>query len=85
MLSFFMTALSITLYNLPFLFFSRLLAGLCAGGATVTQASVSDIVEEKKRARYMAGFTMVGGLAWIVWPFLGSFFSNSKLVSWFSP
>ncbi len=83
-ITFGMSAIAISMKSLPFLFVSRLLGGLAAGAAGVTQASISDFVEEDKRASYQAQFSVAGGLAWVFCPFLASLLSDQKIASWFS-
>lgn len=82
--SYFFTALCILNHNLPLLFISRLLAGFFAGNAAIAQASVSSIVQKKRRSNAMAFFTVLGGIGWILGPFLGGLLSNPKIVHWFS-
>lgn len=82
-IAFFLTALSILYLNLPLLFLSRLAGGFFAGNASLAQASVSNIVTKEHRSRAMALFAVAGGLSWIIGPFLGTLFSNPKIVSWF--
>lgn len=83
--TFFLTAGSIMISNLSLLFLSRILGGFFAGNASLAQAAVSDQTPKNKRASYMALFSIVGGLSWILGPLLGSFFSNPRIVSWFDP
>ncbi|MCH9633693.1 MAG: Tetracycline resistance protein, class C [Chlamydiae bacterium] len=82
--SFFLTAVSILSLHLPLLFLSRLIGGFFAGNASLAQAAVSDIVPSSKKSSYMALFAVVGGFSWLVGPFVGSIFSNPKIVSWFN-
>ena len=81
--AFFLTALSILQLNLPLLFLSRLIGGFFAGNASLAQAAVSNLIEKKHRSRAMALFAVVGGCSWIIGPFLGTLFSDSKIVPWF--
>ncbi|GAB4188211.1 MAG: multidrug efflux MFS transporter NorA [Simkaniaceae bacterium] len=83
--AFFLSALAVWQNSLSLLFLSRLLSGLTAGNLTISQALVGDLIEAKKRAPYMAAFTITGGVAWAVSPYLGSILADAKLVSWFSP
>lgn len=82
--TFFLTAVAILMHNLPLLFISRILGGFFAGNASLAQATVSDLIESKKRSTYMALFTVVGGFSWIIGPFIGAVLSNPKIVSWFN-
>lgn len=81
--AFFLTAISILEYNLTLLFISRLIGGFFAGNASLAQAAVSGVVDKKNRSRSMSLFTVIGGCSWIVGPFIGSFFSNPNIASWF--
>ena len=83
--AFFLSAVAIGIGNLFLLFFSRILAGLGAGNVTIALASVSDLIPEPERPKYMGTFNMVGGISWILLPFFGSFFSNSKILPFFTP
>lgn len=84
-LTFLLSALALIVGNLSLLFLSRFLGGLTAGNMTIAQASVSDLVAEKQRPRYMSIFNIVSGLSWTVAPYIGSVLSNSHYVTWFSP
>lgn len=81
---FFLSAIAILEESLPMLMISRLVGGFFAGNAALAQASVSDYNTGKGKARAMALFTMTGGFAWIIGPFIGAFFSNSKILPWFN-
>lgn len=81
---FFLSAVAIREESLLLLFISRILGGLFAGNAALTQTTVSDMAQSASKATYMALFTVVGGFAWIVGPFIGAFLSNPKIISWFS-
>lgn len=83
--TFLLTAGAILISNLPLLFISRILGGFFAGNASLAQAAVSDMTPKETKASYMALFTVVGGLAWIIGPLLGAFLSNPLIIHWFNP
>lgn len=84
-LSFLLSAFAIAQGSLIWLFISRLMGGLFAGSMTITQASVSELVKEHLRPRYMSIFNIVSGISWTLSPYLGSVLSDSTKISWFSP
>ncbi len=62
--------------NLPMLFFARALSGLTGGNISVAQAYISDVTDEKNRAR---GLGMIGaafGLGFIIGPASGGILSQ---------
>ncbi|MCB1181666.1 MAG: MFS transporter [Chlamydiia bacterium] len=83
-LAFALTAYALDRGSLVLVFIGRLAAGLFAGNLTVAQAGVSDLSAPHDRPRRMALFSAVGGIAWMVAPYIGSLSSDDKFVSWFS-
>lgn len=83
-ISFAIAAGAIFIHSLGLLYFSRLLGGVAGGNITLSQASVIDVTDENERGRYMALFSVTGGLAWILGPYVGALLSNSDLVGWFN-
>lgn len=77
------SALAIFLQSLTLLLLSRALAGLFSGNMTLAQASVADLTSPQLRGRYMAIFTIAGGLSWILGPLAGRLLSDNNLVAWF--
>ena len=75
-IGFFLSAISIWLSSLVFLFISRLFTGLFAGNLTIAQATVAQMVPKEKVGRFMAIFTSVGGLGWIIGPYAGVLLYN---------
>lgn len=81
---FVLSALAIE-YSLPLLlFFSRLLAGFCAGNVAIAQASLVDISSDDNRAKNIALGQMAMGSAYIVGPVLGAILSEPATFSWFN-
>jgi DHA1 family tetracycline resistance protein-like MFS transporter len=65
-------------FVLGVLFFARILDGLTAGNLTVAQAYISDVTDEKNRAR---GLGMIGaafGLGFIIGPAVGGLLSKTS-------
>lgn len=58
------------------LFISRILDGLTAGNITVSQAYISDITDEKSRAKSLGLIGAAFGFGFIIGPALGGFFSQ---------
>jgi DHA1 family tetracycline resistance protein-like MFS transporter len=66
------------IFVLGVLFFARILDGLTAGNLTVAQAYISDVTDEKNRAR---GLGMIGaafGLGFIIGPAVGGLLSKTS-------
>lgn len=61
--------------SLWMLFASRLLSGITAGNISVAQAYISDITDEKNRARGMGVFGAAFGIGFILGPALGGMLS----------
>jgi MFS transporter, DHA1 family, tetracycline resistance protein len=83
-LSFGLCGLAINLRNLSLLFVGRLLGGAAGGNMSVAQAGVVDLSPPEKRGRYISYFAIIGGISWVIGPFLGGVLSDSNLVSWFN-
>lgn len=65
-------------FVIAMLFFARILDGLTAGNITVAQAYISDVTDEKNRAR---GLGMIGaafGLGFIIGPAVGGLLSKTS-------
>lgn len=80
----FITALSITEMWVTALFISRFALGLFAGNVAVAQASMVDISNAKTKAANISLLQLSLGLAWVMGAPIGSFLSNSNIVSFFS-
>ena len=61
---------------LAVMFFSRLLAGLTGGNITVAQAYISDVTDEKSRAKGLGLIGAAFGLGFIVGPAMGGLLSQ---------
>jgi len=62
--------------SLGWLFVSRILSGLTAGNISVAQAYITDITDEKNRARGMGMFGAAFGIGFILGPALGGMLSQ---------
>lgn len=63
---------------------SRLLDGFTGGNVSIAMSAISDITEEKDRSKNFGLIGISFGLGFILGPFIGGVFADSKLVSWFS-
>lgn len=64
-------------------FFSRALDGFTGGNISIAMSAISDITEEKDRAKNFGLIGMSFGLGFILGPFIGGTLANPNLVSWF--
>jgi MFS family permease len=70
---FILSGIAISIKSYELLFFSRLLAGLCAGNVAIAQASLADISkDEKMMARNVTLGQVAMGSGYIVGPLIGS-------------
>ena len=63
-------------FVLGFLFFARILDGLTAGNLTVAQAYISDVTDEKNRAKGLGLIGAAFGLGFIIGPAVGGLLSK---------
>lgn len=82
--AFALSALAISFRFLSLLFLSRALSGFSAGNITLTQASATDLTEEKNRPSYMALFVSLGGMGWIIGSYIGNLLADSHTSRWFT-
>lgn len=83
-LGFLFCAIAVELNSALLLFFSRLLAGICAGNVAIAQASLMDISTPQTKTRNITFSQMAMGSAYIIGPILGAWLSQSSLFSWFN-
>lgn len=80
------TAFSMQIYNLYFLFAGRLITGIFASNTTVCLSCISDLSKsEKARAHNFGTLSMLAGLSFLVGAFLGGKLSDPTLSSYFTP
>ena len=78
-------ATAIIEHNIYLLFFSRVLDGFTGGNISIALSAISDLSDEKTKAK---NFGMVGaafGLGFILGPFIGGKLADPAVVSWFNP
>lgn len=77
-------AYAIVIHDIYLLFFSRILDGFTGGNISIAFSAISDLSDEKTKAK---NFGMVGaafGLGFILGPYLGGKLSDPAVVSWFT-
>ncbi len=77
-------ATAILEHNIYILFASRILDGFTGGNISIALSAISDISDEKSKAK---NFGMVGaafGLGFILGPFIGGKLADPGIVSWFN-
>lgn len=79
-----LSAFAIHTQIITLLFCGRFLAGLMSGNATLAQAAVADLSDEKTKAKNLSVVGIVGGLAWIIGAPLGGILANPNIASWFN-
>jgi len=85
-IGYFLCAVGIHFHSLASLFVGRIITGVGAGNFTVCLAILADLTaNEKKRAQYFSLGSMLGGLAFVLGPFLGGKLSDNTISSYFSP
>lgn len=84
-IGFLLSAISINIGSCFLLFFSRALAGLCAGNVAVAQASLLDISTPETKAKNLTLGQVAMGSAYVVGPSLGGILADQNLVAWFGP
>ena len=77
-------AYAIVIHDIYLLFFSRILDGFTGGNISIAFSAISDLSDEKTKAK---NFGMIGaafGLGFILGPFIGGKLADPNLVSWFN-
>lgn len=77
-------AVAILQQNIYILFASRILDGFTGGNISIALSAISDISDEKSKAK---NFGMVGaafGLGFILGPYIGGKLADPNIVSWFN-
>lgn len=78
-------ATAIVEHNIYLLFFSRILDGFTGGNISIAMSAISDLSDEKTKAK---NFGMIGaafGLGFILGPYIGGKLADASIVSWFTP
>ena len=77
-------AYAIIVHDIYLLFFSRILDGFTGGNISIAFSAISDLSDEKTKAK---NFGMVGaafGLGFILGPYMGGKLADPNIVSWFN-
>lgn len=82
-LGYILFAIGILQRDILLCFFSRALDGFTGGNISIAMSAISDITEEKDRAKNFGLIGMSFGLGFILGPFIGGTLANPNLVSWF--
>lgn len=76
-----MMAVSLYLEDLTLLFAGRIVTGFCSGNFTLAQSATADLTDEKHRSRAFGILLGVGGLGFIVGPWIGGKLANPDWLS----
>lgn len=82
-IAYLITALGFIFHSLSLIFLSRIIAGLTAGSQPIAQASIVDMSAPEKLTRNIGYIMMSVCMGLIIGPLVGSFLTDSHLVSWF--
>lgn len=74
----------IYLNSLSLLFLYRILVGASDATAAVAQATLADISTEENKAKRFAYLNSALGFGFAIGPFLGGYFADPQIVSWFN-
>lgn len=77
-------AYAIRINSLELMFASRLLDGFTGGNLSVVFSAISDISDQKARAKNFGLVGMTFGLGFILGPMTGGLLSSPEIVSWFN-
>ncbi|HAB99166.1 MAG TPA: hypothetical protein DCE71_05035 [Parachlamydiales bacterium] len=80
------TAISIKMYSLVFLFLGRLMTGVFASNLSVCLACISDLSStEKIKVKRFSFLSVLTGISFILGAFLGGKLSDANIYPWLSP
>lgn len=80
------SAWSIHLHNLVWLFIGRIITGIFSGNLSVCLASISDLsLTEKAKAKNFGFLSVLAGFSFIIGAFIGGKFSDSTISTLFTP
>ncbi|MCF7806404.1 MAG: MFS transporter [Simkaniaceae bacterium] len=80
-----LSAFAILWKNLPLLYISRLICGLCEGNSVIAAAAMADISQTKQEKAQKFGLILtVSSLGFIFGPFIGGKLSDSQAIHWFN-
>ncbi|MBX9705130.1 MAG: MFS transporter, partial [Gammaproteobacteria bacterium] len=82
-MSYMLSGVAIIARSIALLIVSRIVAGIFAGSIATAQAAVVDVSPPEDKAKNISRMLLPATIGFVVGPLLGSFLSNSHLVSWF--
>ncbi|SRR5579883_423990 len=77
-------ALGIYLHNVELLLIGRIFSGLTAGSQAVGMAAIIDVSEPHEKTKHFGWMALAGSVGFAIGPFIGGYFSNPHIVSWFA-
>ncbi|MEK6981523.1 MAG: MFS transporter [Candidatus Micrarchaeota archaeon] len=77
-------AIGIVLGRLDVMIIARLIDGFTGGNISIALSAISDLSDEKSKAKNFGMVGMVFGLGFILGPFIGGKLSDSTLAPWFN-
>tara|TARA_R110000868_G_scaffold144960_2_gene364472 strand:+ start:169 stop:1389 length:1221 start_codon:yes stop_codon:yes gene_type:complete len=83
-ISYIISGISVMIDSVILLIVSRAVAGIFAGSMATAQAAVVDVSHPDKKAVNISRLLLFASLGFVAGPLLGSFLTDSNLVSWFS-
>lgn len=84
MIGYLLFAWGVMIGNIYLLFFSRILDGFTGGNIAIAYSAISDISDDKNKARNFGLVGMSFGIGFVIGPFLGGKLADPTLVSWFN-
>lgn len=83
-LGFIFTAAAFIVHSITLVIVGRLIDGFTTGSQPIAQAAIVDTCDPDKKARYMALIILAVSLGIVLGPFIGGFFADKHIVSWFT-
>jgi MFS transporter, DHA1 family, tetracycline resistance protein len=83
-IGFLLTALAFLFHSIALLILGRVIGGFTTGSQPIAQATIVDLCDPNKKARYMALIILAVSIGFILGPTIGGVFSDPHLVSWFN-
>lgn len=74
-------AVSIYMNSLIWLFVGRIITGLCSGNFSLAQSATADLTDEKHRSKAFGTLLSVGGLGFVIGPWIGGKLANPNWLS----
>lgn len=79
------SALAVVSHTIWLLFLGRIVDGFTTGSQPVAQATIIDLSTEENKARNLSAIIATMSVGFILGPLVGSYLSDPKLITWFSP